>query len=85
MAAANTSQELSSLSPKNQGTLPVISTVPPQAKMPGHAPEPSSSRRLVEDDEGEVPPRRGIRGLIEKISPTMVLENSGSVGKFFGA
>ncbi|KAF8607008.1 hypothetical protein BDV93DRAFT_436489 [Ceratobasidium sp. AG-I] len=44
------------------------------------APEPSSSH-LIENEEEEVPPRRGIKGLVDKYNPTMVLENTGSVAR----
>ena len=80
MAAANNSQELTSYPPKDRGTLPVVSTVPPQAKM-SRTPEPSSSR-LVEDEEEEVPLRRGIKGLVDKYNPTMVLKTRGALVSF---
>ncbi|CAE6458792.1 unnamed protein product [Rhizoctonia solani] len=59
--------------------IPVVSATPPPNEMPPARPEPSSSAGEWEEDEE--PQRKGIMGLVDKYSPRMVLENSGSVAR----
>ncbi|CAE6421380.1 unnamed protein product [Rhizoctonia solani] len=57
--------------------IPVVSATPPPSEMPPTRPDPSSS--VQERDEDEEPRRNGVMGLVDKYSPRMILENSGSV------
>ncbi|CUA68824.1 hypothetical protein RSOLAG22IIIB_03689 [Rhizoctonia solani] len=58
--------------------IPVVSATPPRSEMSPARPEPSSSAQEWEDEE---PRRKGIMGLVDKYSPQLVLENSGSVAR----
>ncbi|CAE6524834.1 unnamed protein product [Rhizoctonia solani] len=59
--------------------IPVVSATPPRNEMSPPRPEPSSSTQEWEEDEE--PRRKGVMGLVDKYSPRMVLENSGSVAR----
>jgi hypothetical protein len=61
--------------------IPVVSATPPSNDMTTARPEPSNST-TEEWDEYEEPNRKGFLGLVDKFSPQMVLENSGSVGEY---
>ncbi|CEL62636.1 hypothetical protein RSOLAG1IB_04992 [Rhizoctonia solani AG-1 IB] len=60
--------------------IPVVSATPPSNDMTTARPEPSNST-TEEWDEYEEPNRKGFLGLVDKFSPQMVLENSGSVAR----
>ncbi|CAE6472494.1 unnamed protein product [Rhizoctonia solani] len=60
--------------------IPVVSAAPPQNEMTTARPE-SSNSTTEEWDEYEEPNRKGFLGLVDKFSPRMVLENSGSVAR----
>ncbi|CAE6449786.1 hypothetical protein ACGC1H_005588 [Rhizoctonia solani] len=59
--------------------IPVVSATPPRNEMSPARPEPGSSAQEWEEDEE--PRRKGVMGLVNKYSPQMVLENSGSVAR----
>lgn len=56
----------------------MVSTAPPKSPMIRHEPEPDNISRHWEEEEA---PRGGISAWTEKFNPSMVLENSGSVGE----
>lgn len=74
------SQEPAGLNPERKGDVPVVSTAPPESKMPRHGPEASSSRYLQEDED-DIPPESRAQTWRDKLNPRMVLENSGSVAR----
>ncbi|KAF8754997.1 hypothetical protein RHS01_05717 [Rhizoctonia solani] len=60
--------------------IPVVSATPPQSEMPSSRHDPIASSSTAEEwDEYEESNRKGLFGLVDKFSPRMVLENSGSV------
>ncbi|CAE6404094.1 unnamed protein product [Rhizoctonia solani] len=64
---------------KQDPGIPVVSATPPRNEMSPARPEPSSSAQEWEEDQE--PRRKGVMGLVDKYSPQMVLENSGSVAR----
>ncbi|KAF8713129.1 hypothetical protein RHS03_00965, partial [Rhizoctonia solani] len=62
--------------------IPVVSATPPQSEMPSSRHDPIASSSTAEEwDEYEESNRKGFFGLVDKFSPRMVLENSGSVAR----